>query len=152
MKFTVALLCAVLLQHIGPGCSFAQTPVQYASSAQLDADYVASDAIRIDHVQWWYGANNSNAAAAEITVSNQTDKQIKRIDFNVVATDSSGLVLESEGFAIKKLVVTDTMAPHSRKTFNFDQAFVNPNVADLDVNNAIVEYDNGSIEILTKKR
>lgn len=151
MKFTVALLCAVLLQHIVPCCSFAQTP--YASSGQQDADYVASDAVRVDRVQWWYEANNnSNAATAEITVSNQTDKQIKRIDFNVVATDSSGLVLESEGFAIKKLVVTDTMAPHSRKTFNFDQAFVNRNVADLDVNNAIVEYDNGSIEILTKKR
>lgn len=152
MKFTVALLCAVLLQHIGSGCSFAQTMAQNELSDASD-NYSLNDSVRIDQVKWWYATpNSSNAAAAAITVSNHSDKQIKRINFNIVATDSAGLVLESEGFAIKKLVATDAVNPHSSRTFNFDKAFLNENVAELEVSDAIVEYDNGSIDVWSKKR
>lgn len=153
MKFTVALLCAVLLQYVGSGCSFAQEKAQYELSDTSGDNYLLNDAVRIDQVKWWYAQpNHSNAAAAEITISNHSDKQIKRIDFNIVATDSAGLVLESEGFAIKKLVATDSVAPHTSRTFNFDKAFFNENVSTLEVNDAIVEYDNGSIDVLRKKR
>ncbi len=50
MKFTVALLCAVLLQHVGSGCSFAQEKAQYELSDTSGDNYLLNDAVRIDQV------------------------------------------------------------------------------------------------------
>jgi hypothetical protein len=151
MRFAVIMLCSVFLQSVSLNCSFAQTTSAQMTSTHLVEDELpANESVKIERMQWHYARKDDKNASAAITVFNYSDKKIKRINFSVIATDKSGLVLESEGFSIKRLVATDTVDPNTSKTFTFQKAFQNDQIARLEVSNAIVEYENGSIDIIQK--
>lgn len=148
MKFIVAMLCSVFVQGMCHNCSFAQTPPSFTAVHEVEGALPANESVAIESIRWQYIDKDSNKASAEITITNSSDKKIKSVVFNVVASDKDGFVLESEGFSIRKLVAKETVEPASSKTFSFEKAFLNEKIAKLELNSAIVEYENGSIDIL----
>lgn len=143
------MLCSVFLQSMSLNCSFAQTTSAELTSTHIVEDALpANESVKIERLEWKYSAKEDQHPSAAITVTNLSDKKITRIDFSVIANDSAGVALESDGIAIKRLVSTTVVEPYSSKTINIDKAFLNNRVATMTLRNAIVEYENGSIDII----
>lgn len=153
MRVAVVMLCSVILQSMSLNCSFAQNTSAEPTSMHIVEDALpANESVKIEKMEWKYKAKEDQYPSATITITNLSDKKIKRIDFSVIANDSLGVALVSDGIAIKRLVSGTVVEPYSSKTVTFDKAFLNNRVATMTLRNATIEYENGSIDIINNDR
>jgi hypothetical protein len=106
--------------------------------------------IIIDKLTWMYPSANQ-PAAAKIKITNNSDKTIKSTKFLVIARDKKGVLLQSDGSTLKKLISTDTIETAEAREIYFEKAYNNQHIAELELKELTVEYANGALEIIKPK-
>lgn len=106
--------------------------------------------IVVDKLAWMYPSANKPAAAA-ITITNNSNKTIKSTKFLVIARDKKGMILQSDGSTLKKLICTDTIEATETRKIYFEKAYNNQHIAELELKELIVEYVNGALERIKQK-
>lgn len=101
----------------------------------------------VDKLAWAYPSVNQ-PATAKIKITNNSRKTIKSTKFLVIARDKKGVLLQSDGSTIKKLINTDTIKASESKEIYFEKAYNNQHIAELELKELTVEYTNGALEII----
>jgi hypothetical protein len=101
----------------------------------------------VDKLAWVYPSANQ-PAAARIKITNNSGKTIKSTKFLVIARDKKGVLLQSDGSTMKKLINTDTIKDSESREIYFEKAYNNPHIAELELKELTVEYTNGALEII----
>lgn len=103
--------------------------------------------IVIDNLAWVY-PSAGQPAAVKIKITNNSGKTIKSIKFLVIAKDKKGVLLQSDGSTIKKLINMDGIKASESKEIYFEKAYNNPHITELELKGLTVEYTNGALEII----
>ena len=86
-----------------------------------------------------------------MSVTNNGDKPIKSIKLLVTAKNKKGVMLQSQGTTIRQLVASDTINAGETKRLSFIKGYDNPDVNDMELKEAIIEFFNGSLERIPGK-
>lgn len=101
----------------------------------------------LDKLAWAYPSANQ-PAAVRIKITNNSGKTIKSTKFLVIARDKKGVLLQSDGSTIQKLINTDTIKASESREIYFEKAYNNPHIAEMELKGLTVEYTNGALEII----
>ncbi len=86
-----------------------------------------------------------------MSVTNNSNKPIKSIKLLVIAKNKKGTMLQSQGTTIRQLTASDTIKAGETKSLSFVKGYDNPDVNDMELKEAIIEFFNGSLERIPGK-
>jgi archaellum component FlaG (FlaF/FlaG flagellin family) len=122
-------------------------PVLAQNQNTLPQTIKSRGTVVVDNLAWVYPSVN-RPADVRMKVTNNTAKTIKSTKFLVIAKDKKGVLLQSDGSTIKKLINTDTIKASESREIYFEKAYNNTHIAELELKELTVEYTNGALEII----
>ena len=144
MRSLICILCLVVWGTLFSACVHSQT-------IKSGKPPTGNRAVSVEKFEWM-GLDKSKApVAARFILKNKTeDKTIRAVQFTLVAFDDKGVTLQSNGATLRKLSSATTIDPEDSATIYFDKAFNIDRVANVELKQVVVEFSNGSLEILKK--
>jgi hypothetical protein len=107
-----------------------------------------NDAVSIEKFEWTAGTEKSPVTARFIIKNTAKNRTIRSVQFTLLATDAQGIILQQNGTTLRRLNQLTKIEPGGTGTCYFEKAFTIAAVADILLKQVIVEYNNGSLEIL----
>ena len=143
MRAFIITLCLVVWGYLVPGLVYSQT-------VKAGTYPKGNETVGIEQFEW-VAADLKSPVAIRFTIRNKAkNKNIKSVQFALVASDAQGIILQQDGTTLRKLSKLATIEPEQAETFYFEKAFTVTPIADISLKQVIVEYSNGSLEILSK--
>jgi hypothetical protein len=105
--------------------------------------------VSMSQLSWSY-TKPGKPAEVNIFISNHSDKMIRSVKIFVLTKDKKGIILQNFGSTLRPLVSRDTVGVGQAKQLHFKNAFDNTRIAETELKQAIIEYENGALEILNK--
>ncbi len=140
MKVAFTILCFLIWE-----CTV------YGQTVRGSAYPKGNEAVSIEKFEWLAAADEKPPIAARFVIRNKAkDKNIISVQFTVVASDKKKVTLQQNGVTLRKLIQKTTIEPDQTGTFYFEKAFTIPQVANIILKEIIIEYSNGSLEILNQ--
>ena len=143
MRAFIVTLCLVAWGYFIPYETYGQT-VKEGKYPR------GNEAVSIEKFEW-VAIDEKPPVAARFTIRNKAkSKSIKSVQFTLVASDAQGIILQQNGATLRKLTQLTTIGPGGTGTCYFEKAFNIALIADILLKQVVVEYSNGSLEILSK--
>lgn len=111
-------------------------------------DLPGNEAVSIEKLEWIAGEDKPHVAVRFVLKNNTDNKVIKSAQFTIVAQNSKGVILQDGGTTLRKLSDTATIGPGKNGAIFFEKAFTGSGVDQIELKKVIVQFTNGSLEVL----
>jgi hypothetical protein len=144
MKAVLVILCLLACECTVSGNLYGQT-------VRAETYPQGNEAVSIEKFEWVAATGGKPPIAARFLIRNKAkNKNITSVQFTIVASDSKGVILQQDGTTLRKLTQKAMIETDQTGTFYFEKALDIPSVASIVLKQVIVEYTNGSLEILSQ--
>lgn len=105
--------------------------------------------VSVSNLNWGY-TTPGKPAEVNISITNNSGKTIRSVKILVLTKDKKGIILQNFGSTLRPLISRDTIASGQTRQLHFKNAFDHAGIAEAELKQATIEYENGALEILGK--
>jgi len=106
-----------------------------------------SQKVTVDKFSWTFN-DSSKRADVILTITNHTGLNLKKVSISLTGQDKNRIMLQSGTHTIRQRSSEVTIAPQETKEILFKGAYNNEKIDNLQLNQAVFEFSNGSLETL----
>ncbi len=109
---------------------------------------IGNTAVKVEKLIWTKPTPSSPVTISFVVKNNTPKGEINTVQFMLVARNKNNVILQNDGATLRKLSGNTTILPGETGTVSFDKAFTVDQIDSIELKQVIVQFTNGSLEIL----
>lgn len=143
MRSAFSLLCLIASGFLPPVAAWGQVVNSIENP-------IGNAVVSVEKLEWTKPTSNAPVSVSLIVRNNTKEKVISTVQFTLVAQDKNNVILQNDGATLRKLSDNTQIHPGETGTIYFDKAFTITHIDNIELKQVIVQFTNGSLEILKK--